>query len=288
MKAVIDIGSNSARSLWRLTEDDPGTQSIRYTRLGEDLDGSGTITEEGLARTQEAILCLLQDIPDLILESCSLYATSAFREASNGGEALEELAASIGRPITLLTEGQEAYYGYLGASHSFQGRSLAVLDIGGGSTELSWDYERFVSHSVPIGCLRLLHQGLDKESLKEKLLPLLDGYPLGRDVHVVVIGGTATSLAAMDKALVAYDTRKIHGTRLFMGELEHMVKDLSAMSLEDLRKVPGLAPARADIILPGADILLAMGDLLQCQTMTVSTEDILHGLIRIDTPPLNL
>lgn len=282
MYAVIDIGSNSARSLWRLTEDDIGTQSIAYTRLADDLDATGRLGQEGLARTQHAIDRLLQEMPEMALESCRLFATSAFREATNGQAALADLSRSIGMPITLLSEEEEAYYGYKGASSSFGQEALSVLDIGGGSTELSWDTGGFQSRSVPLGSLRLLHQDLDPDALGEKLAPLLEGFPTQAPPLMVAIGGTVTTLAAMHHALGAYDSRKIHGTVLDVAEIRTMVARLAEMTLEERQHVPGLPPARADIILPGASILLALCARISCESVTVSTEDILHGLIGLD------
>lgn len=278
MNAVIDIGSNSVRSLWQLAEDDPGIQSIHYTRLAGDLNRSGRISREALWRTIEAVQRLLKEMPETLAEECLLVATFAFREALNAKEARKELSDAVGRPVVILTEEQEAYYGYLGAGRSFQGEPLAVMDAGGGSTELSWETEDFVSHSVPLGALRLKPEDLKEEAMKERLLPLVEGYPLGHK-KLIAIGGTATSVASMQHAMASYDSQKIHGSLVKLDELRILYKNLSEMSLEKRRHIPGLPVARADIILPGIAILIALAELIEMDEMTVSTQDILHGLI---------
>ena len=98
--------------------------------------------------------------------------------------------------------------------------------------------------------------------------------PLG---EFIAIGGTATTLAAIDLKMETYDPAQIQGHRLERGTIEAMILQLRYMSREERLQVPGLQPGRVDIIVPGAEIITSLMDTYQIGSIVVSESDGLEG-----------
>ncbi|MGB4510040.1 MAG: Ppx/GppA family phosphatase, partial [Syntrophomonadaceae bacterium] len=111
------------------------------------------------------------------------------------------------------------------------------------------------------------------------LLAPLEQKSITPDYPLVVVGGTATTLAAMQLRLSVYDSRLIHGQSLTIDQIQYWRDHLASMSLEERQKVIGLQPQRADIIVPGIRILALIMDQLGYEEMLISESDILDGVI---------
>jgi exopolyphosphatase/guanosine-5'-triphosphate,3'-diphosphate pyrophosphatase len=200
-------------------------------------------------------------------------ATSAVRDAENGEAFLGEIEWSYGFATALLSGEEEAAVTLRGVT---AGRTLEpgtlIVDIGGGSTELIMDGH---PTSLDLGCVRLTERfGDDVEAAGEyarELLPELD-------VHAGIgVAGTITSLAALDRGLVEYDPERVHGHRLGAEAVERLLDRLAALPLEERRRVPGLDPERAPVIVAGAVILREVMRRYRLKEAEVSEHDLLHG-----------
>lgn len=117
-----------------------------------------------------------------------------------------------------------------------------------------------------------------KEVINRMLKGKLKLNPAG--INVIGVGGTITTLAAIDLKMKKYDRDKVHGYKITRDKIEEILLRLAGKTLEERRKIVGLQPERADIIVAGTIIALAIIDYLALDHITVSEHDILYGLIK--------
>jgi exopolyphosphatase/guanosine-5'-triphosphate,3'-diphosphate pyrophosphatase len=292
-RAAIDIGTNSVRLLVAdVTEGriNPVLQRIEITRLGEGLAQSPLLAPQAIGRTVRAVRELVACAEQLGATSLVVIGTSALREAQNRATLERDL-----RPlrIRVLTGEQEAELGFLGALAGLpeaRGRIL-VIDVGGGSTELVIGTREQIEArtSLPVGAVRMTETFIrsdppaqvELEALARSVAMILAPHRRtfkAPDVAVGV-GGTATTLVAVDRALDPYDPTQVHGARLTRSKIRAQARGLCAMPLALRRRLPGLQPERADIICAGAVILHAVLLELAISELVVSESDLLWGAL---------
>jgi exopolyphosphatase/guanosine-5'-triphosphate,3'-diphosphate pyrophosphatase len=267
-RAVIDIGSHSVLLLAASGgPDDPEVliQDHRITALGAGLDESGRIETQAAVRTRDVLEDFLERIRALGVRDITLVGTSALREARNRNEALNILSGSKDLRVLVLSEAQEARLTRAGALSGLDldspGDQALVADLGGRSTELTWPG---FSRSVGLGCQRAsdsvltgdppLPEQIDRlrRITAERLAEL--PAPPGASA-LICSGGTSTSLASVDLALVEYRAESVHGHVLSSQRLKELSGRLVSQPLADRRKIPGLEPDRAGVLPAGALIL---------------------------------
>lgn len=292
-RAAIDIGTNSVRLLVAdVTEGriSPVLQRIEITRLGEGLTRSPVLTPQAIGRTVRAVREFATCAEQLGAASLVVVGTSALREAQNRSTLERDL-----RPlrIRVLTGEQEAELGFLGVLAGLpeaRGRIL-VIDVGGGSTELVVGRREGIEArtSLPLGAVRMTEAFIRSDPPAEvELEALARSVALtlgpqrrtfqGPDV-AVGIGGTATTLVAVDRALDPYDPTQVHGARLTRWKVRTLARGLCAMPLALRRRLPGLQPERADIICAGAVILHTLLLELDVPELVISESDLLWGAL---------
>ncbi|MDI3522187.1 MAG: exopolyphosphatase / guanosine-5-triphosphate,3-diphosphate pyrophosphatase [Bacillota bacterium] len=292
--AAIDIGTNSTRLLLAETAGS-GLKVIREelatTRLGEGIGSSNVLKRPAQARTAAAVARFLEAARAEGAVRVRLFATSATREAANRAEFLARVKALTGLCPEVLSGADEARLSYLGAARALGLTGLVlVLDVGGGSTELIWgEGEKLHAvESLKVGAVRLTEAYLRSDPPTPAQLAALEQQvhaalaPLaarwrGRTGQAVAVGGTATTLAAMTQALTVYDPRKVHGFYLTAAQVESLAVKLARLTVKERRKLPGLPPGRADIIVAGAAILALTVQDLTLPGLTVSAADLLLG-----------
>lgn len=281
--AAIDIGTNSTRLL--VAEyTAAGLKRIETglitTRLGKGMAG-GVLLQETMLSTADAVGLFYQKAINLGVESVVAAATSAVRDASNGTEFLELVKKRTGLAVRVLSGEAEAALSYRGVLSGLQVEpgSTVVVDIGGGSTEFIWmQGERLNLVSVNAGAVRLTAAGADEAMPGDLLRPTLEEVKRSSFECLVGVGGTVTTLAAIDQQLAVYDSKRVHGYSLSAISVNRILKMLNGMDIEERRKVPGLRPERADIIIAGVNIVKSILDSLGLARMIVSECDILYGL----------
>lgn len=286
--AAIDIGTNSVRLLIaRLANRQLQAElrTLRMCRLGEGMTRGNGLQPQAVARTLQALQefnSILQARRARLLRA---VATSAVREAANAGFFIDQALSETGIAVEVIAGEEEAYLSYTGACTALPGVSRgAVVDIGGGSTEFTWQPgagqpDHPASHSIPVGAVRLTEQPMLLPGILSRLKPALEELGKAEPGSLIGVGGTITSLAAIDQALAVYDPKRVHGYRLSRNAVERILFLLSAKTNGERQQVPGLQPERADIIVGGATILWAILGFLQAEQITVSEADILDGII---------
>ncbi|MFZ5595712.1 MAG: Ppx/GppA family phosphatase [Bacillota bacterium] len=282
--AVIDIGTNSTRLL--VAEVSAGGEvkpllfDMEITRLGEGIQG-GKLLEEPSRRTVEAVSRMEALARKWSVSAVAAAATSAVRDAANREWFLGEVFKSTGIRVRVLDGDEEAFYNWLGVGAGFGGdmSSAAIVDIGGGSTEFTWEREGGLSClSVRAGAVRMTEGGHSEREIFEILGAALDRARDDGISKVIGVGGTITTLAAMDMRLEEYDRSLVHGYFLSRGAIMRLLDLIVGTGPEERKRIPGLQPARADIIEAGTCILLAVVNGLGIDGVTVSEADLMYGL----------
>lgn len=294
--AAIDVGTNSTRLL--VAEGwgggfRPIDRRMIVTRLGEGVDRNRALSQEALERTLLTVAEYAATCGEYGVERIRVTGTSAVRDARNRDDFFDGIQKLTGRPPELLSGEAEARTTFLGAlSDLAAGSPALVVDIGGGSTELIYGVEEPEALvSLDIGCVRLFERHLHSDPPSAKELEALRAEvrdALG-DAHkqlevpagarLVGVAGTVTQLAQLETGLPVYDPDVTHHMVLSHGDVRRLVRRLESLSLSQRRRVKGLEPGRADVILAGGELLVAVMETFDSAEVLVSEKDILDGLV---------
>ena len=294
--AAIDVGTNSARLL--VADEQPGgfrsiDRRMVITRLGQGVDRSRVLAPEALDRTLRTIAEYAATCGELGVEKLRVTGTSAVRDARNREEFFEGVRLLTGTEAELLTGEQEARATFLGTlSDLTETGPVVVVDIGGGSTELivgTGEPERLVS--LDIGCVRLFEKYLESdppskdeiEALRAEVDGLLAGVleelSVPRGARLIGVAGTVTQLATLKAGSPVYDPDVTHHSVLSHGDVRTLARRLESLTIGQRKRITGLEPGRADVIVAGAEILLGVMEAFDIPEVLVSERDILDGLV---------
>jgi exopolyphosphatase/guanosine-5'-triphosphate,3'-diphosphate pyrophosphatase len=289
--AAIDCGTNSVKLL---IGDLPrvSVRESRMVRLGQGVDATGTLADEALARTFEAVDEYAALIRAHGVERVRFCATSATRDADNAGVFTSGVRERLGVTPEVLSGEEEAALVFAGATRTLHESLLPpvlVVDIGGGSTELVLGDDRpDVATSMDIGSVRLHERHLhdDPPTCDQVTACVADidrhldtsPVPLAEARSVVGTSGTVKTLAAAMLDLPYYDRDAIDGAVLGMAETRAYVGRLLAMTVDERRAIPSMHPGRADVIGAGALIWSRVLAGSGVEDYRVSEADILYGI----------
>lgn len=295
--SAIDIGSNSIR---QTIADVSPTGAIRVVdemkaapRLGAGLDKRGTLSEIAVQAALVALTRMATLANQLGVKRTEVVATSAVRDAENGERFLQLVRGETGLKVKVLDGEEEARLAFRSALAHFDlgaGRAV-VMDIGGGSLELTLSADGLVERviSLPFGAIRMTEQYLEDgkkkalRKLRKHVRNYLRDYLPARHWHaarIICSGGTFTSLAAIHLARSGMESAKtVHGTVIPRVDLEHLVDLLYNMSPEERQTVPGLNPARSDIIVAGLAVAAEVAARVEARELVVSSYGIREGLL---------
>ncbi|MDO9409266.1 Ppx/GppA family phosphatase [Patulibacter sp.] len=296
--AAVDLGSNSTRLLIADLEDDGRlTEVLRratVTRLGAGVDRTGRLDDRALDRVRAELLVVHGLLAEHGVERAVGVLTSAVRDAENGAE-LTEHVRSLGIDARTIPGEREAELTFLGATGGRppEDRPVAVVDVGGGSTELvvgrpgSPEFavstqagvvrhgERHLHHDPPASD-ELVALADDARDVFSAAVPEDVRASVGR---VIAVAGTATSCAAMIQELDPYDVDRVHGFVLALAEVDELTARLAQMTEAERREVVGLQADRAPTIVAGCVLLSVALRTFGVKECEVSEHDILRGAI---------
>jgi exopolyphosphatase / guanosine-5'-triphosphate,3'-diphosphate pyrophosphatase len=317
-RAAIDVGTISVRLLVAdLTDGRPWSvvRKAEVTRLGEDLEPGGPLAEAARQRTAQVVARFADEARIHGAERILLAGTSAAREASDGKDFIHALGRDHDLEAMVLSEQREAALAYAGAWLDVQGDPV-VLDIGGGSTELTvrLGSGRIWATSLKLGAGRCTDSWLHSDPPAPEeiagvrgeaerlfagvrsrfgagvaLAELSDGNEAVETAEAVEAGfaprrlvgvaGTVTTLAALDAGLESYNADLIHLRTLSLDSVRALVARLSSLTTEERAALPSMQPGRAPVIVAGAVILMTAMETLGYRELTVSERDLLDGLV---------
>ena len=291
--AAIDCGTNSTRLL--VTDGSRAVERLmRITRLGEGVDGTGRLSPDAIARTVSVLREFRSAMDRDGVQAVRMSATSAVRDASNREQFMAAAEDVVGiRPEVLsgMEEGRLAFAGATAELDPSNGPFL-VVDIGGGSTELVVGRDEPVGvESMDVGCVRITEKFLHHdpprpEELSDALMEVRDqledavrAVPQLSDAQQMIgLAGTVTTVAAVELGLTEYDRDRIHHFWLTRAAAEDVFRTLATESRASRLGNPGLEEARADVIVGGCVVLVAVLRYFDLSGCLVSESDILDGL----------
>jgi exopolyphosphatase / guanosine-5'-triphosphate,3'-diphosphate pyrophosphatase len=303
--AVIDLGSNSFRLVvfsygdgwWKRTDEIHET-----VRIGESLDATGELQPEPIERALETLEMYAHFCRATGVREIRPVATSAIRDASNQAEFLRAAKARSGLDIEVLSTAEEACYGYLAAVNSTTLSDGVVLDLGGGSMQLTSVRDRRAEdmRSWPLGAVRMTERFLSKDPPKPKHVKALREHVaesladvdwLGGDGRLVGIGGTTRNLAAAAELQAGLPSFHVQGFPLRREALDALVDRLAEMPAAERGKVPGIKSGRGDLILAGALVVQTVMELSGFDVLEATEAGLREGvffatLLKRHDPPL--
>ncbi|HVO53115.1 MAG TPA: Ppx/GppA phosphatase family protein [Solirubrobacterales bacterium] len=290
---VIDVGTNSSRLLVADVVGErvaPVYRRSRVTRLGRGVDLSGRLSAEAIEDVCGVIAEYMEITGELGVERLDAIATSAVRDAENGGAFVAELRERFDISARVLDGEEEARLTYLGAtSEHVPEQPTLVIDIGGGSTELIVGRGREISDhtSMQAGVVRHTERhvssdpptAVELEALASDVRGLIEtataGWP-GVEEGIAV-AGTPTSLAAIELELDPYDPARVHGHTLELPSIQRLLSRLASAPLAERVEITGLHADRAPTIVAGVVILVEAMRAFGLERITASEHDILYG-----------
>jgi len=265
---IVDLGSNNARMV--VYEYEPGAwyrlvDVIREpVRLGEGLGVSGELTSGAIERGRAALDLFVDYAAASGLNELVTLGTSALRDAHNK-EAFQVAVAPLGVEIRVLSGEEEAEIGVLAVANGFDLPGAWVMDLGGGSAQVSRMRQRRHAGggAYPLGAVRLTEAFLTSDPPKRSEIKALEDHvaahlePVAADlrrepVPLIAMGGTVRNLARAVQKHKAYPLDLLHGYFFSRGDLEEITDSLLGKSARGRARISGINSDRADVILAGA------------------------------------
>jgi exopolyphosphatase / guanosine-5'-triphosphate,3'-diphosphate pyrophosphatase len=296
--AAIDVGSNTIRLTVAEVQDDDTYRILdeerEMVRLAEKLDRTGRLSDAAVERALAAIGKMKAIADGFKITELRAIATSAVREAANGRGFTREVMRQHKVRLDVISGEEEADLAFRSAARHFdlQGRSTAVVDIGGGSVEVILSAGTAIDqvYSLPLGAVRVTERLVRSDPLRNKHWKLMKEeidrgiraairQPAHRAEIMVGSGGSFTALAHMSKWQREGRHGSVQGYVLTPAEIIHLLDRLREAPLETRRRIPGLSPDRADIILAGATVIARLVRRLGTQQILVNERGIRDGLL---------
>jgi exopolyphosphatase/guanosine-5'-triphosphate,3'-diphosphate pyrophosphatase len=317
--AALDLGTNNCRLLIAR----PSTDGFRIVeaysnivRLGEGLSLSGRLAEPAMDRAVQALRICAEKIARRRCVRVRAVATQACRSAANGGAFIDRVRHETGIRLQVISPREEAHLAVAGCLNLLdrEAHAALVVDVGGGSTELSWvdlragsldmDPRRIRPQrlpvkawtSIPIGVVTLAERFPEDdhnrpgwyramvEAMKTDIAACREAevvrpaFESGR-AHLVGTSGAITSLAGIHLGLKRYDRRRVDGLWMSRGECEATADRLLGVDVKMRAAEPCIGPERADLVLAGAAILQAVQELWPCERVRVADRGLREGLL---------
>jgi exopolyphosphatase/guanosine-5'-triphosphate,3'-diphosphate pyrophosphatase len=298
---AIDVGTNSIHLVVVECDSIYDTSRVVHkaremVRLGSnDALERGRLSAKAMARGVEAISRFVALARQRGAERIRAVATSAVREANNGLEFRSLVEAQAGIELEILDAIEEARLIHLGVASGFaiDDRTACIIDIGGGSTEfiVASGERPFLLDSVKLGSLRLydafLRDAVDAARaarglnlyIRDALAPLMERVRFYQLDVGIGTSGTIMGLAAVDAAERGVQLRRVHGHVLTRARLESLQRRMLAMTEAERRKMPGMNPRRADIIVAGNAVLIGALVQLGLDEIVVCERALRDGII---------
>lgn len=317
--AALDLGTNNCRLLIA-TPSPAGFKVVeaysRIVRLGEGLSQSGRLSEHAMDRALQALKVSAEKVRRRRVVRLKAIATQACRSAANGAEFIARVARETGLKLQVITPHEEAQLSVAGCLNLLDRAAEAalVVDVGGGSTELSWvDLKgggldeppgRFAPGrlpikawlSIPIGVVTLAERFPEGEqgneawfrvmvnTVKAEIAAFQRADPMrpifeADRAHLIGTSGAITSLAGLHLNLRRYDRSRVDGIWMSREECDAAAQRLLSLTPRERAEQPCIGPDRADLVLAGAAILQAVQELWPCSRVRVADRGLREGIL---------
>lgn len=290
----------------------PLLREMKITRLGKNLGQSGRISAANALLTFEVLKEYQRLIKSHNVSKYMAVGTRVLRQAANSDEFINGVFCETGLDVEIISGNREAALSFSGAIKGLDAdkisgkaqkvlgghgtsKNVLVVDIGGGSTEfiLGSAKEGTINYldSIDIGSVilseKFLTGGIPDDKSVTELLQFIEAKLKNTVAKILQTGfafmaglaGTVSSLSAVDLEINEYDRERIHGHILYGDRVSDIFKRFCSTDLKSRKKITGIEPARADIIIGGTAILLKILEMLGIESLIVSENDILDGIV---------
>lgn len=311
--AALDLGTNNCRMLVAAPDGAGGLRVVdgfsRIVRLGEGLAHTGRLSETAMARSYQALAACAQRLEARAPVAVGCVATQACRAAANGETFLKRIRTDLGLDFKIITSEEEASLSVLGCASLLEPEAevALIVDIGGGSTELSWvrpsdvlaggvDPPILAWGTSPLGVVTLAEEETeperDREAWFEALVARLatsieaagdashlrDAFVAGR-AHVIGTSGTVTSLAGVHLGLPKYQRARVDGYWFDVRECRATIARLLAQTLDERAANACIGKDRADLVVFGGAILDAVLRVWPASRIRVADRGLREGVL---------
>ena len=311
--AALDLGTNNCRLLMAAPEPGGGLRVVdgfsRIVRLGEGLAQTGRLGEAAMARAYQALQACAQRIEARQPVAVGCVATQACRQASNGQVCLNRVKQDLGLHFDVISPEEEASLSVLGCASLMlpQDEVAMVLDIGGGSTEMSWVRPKDVIgngvhppilgwHSTPLGVVTLAEDEVEPEHDRagwyearvQRLAEHLESIAIGQELrrafaqgraHLIDTSGTVTSLAGVHMNLPRYERQKVDGYWFDVRDCRAAIGRLLQQDHAGRASHPCIGKDRAELVIAGGAILDAVLRVWPVQRIRVADRGLREGVL---------
>ncbi len=296
--AAVDIGSNSVRMM--AAEVSHGethilAQDREVTRLGESVFRSGAISKEALDFLCATLARMSAAYSRLDTLATRAVATSAVRDANNQDEFLQRTSSALGTKVEVISGSEEARLIHLGVESRWprQKERTLIVDVGGGSAELiiSQGGQLIDAVSKPLGAVRLTDLFLQSDPpapealrrlnafIEEKLSSFLKQHSAEKFDRAIATSATAAALVCAVNQVPRAKRENADRLKVSTGQLQDFFIQLSGADLAGRRKMIGIGPKRAEIIVAGAAVFLTILKLFNHRSLYYSAAGVRDGII---------
>lgn len=288
IQAVIDVGTNNILLL--IAQKDLKNDRINIihrdsvvSALGKDMK-KGFLTESAIIRSKDILKKLIIKSKNYT-EEIYVIGTSCSREAKNINEISNWLSNNFDLKYQIISGDREAELNGLANLREFNSiNNFILFDIGGGSTEFTYINSGKIHKkiSIKLGIRRLINT-FDKDirdqlvEIKSQLNNLVDIFP--SNVQLIGLGGTVTSLAAINQNLFEYRSEYIHKSRLKNNQLIDIISKIETLNEEDIARILPFEPGRADILLTGTLIVKEILSFFKAEDFLISDRGLQFGYL---------
>src|SRR4051812_47338581 len=294
--AVIDMGSNSFRLVVFGYEPEDHWQHVdeirEAVRVGEGMGDDGLLRSQPMDRAVRVAKVFSSFLRASAIDDVMAVATSAIRDAANGAELLDRIRDEAGLGARVLSEQEEARYGYIAIANSTTLRTGYGLDIGGGSVQITRIEDRMLERggSWPLGAVRMSERflpdndeasGKDMKALRKHVRSVLEkeGWiEPGDPARAAGIGGTIRNLASAAERRAGLPQTDAQGFNLTREALDELIDELADMPPSKRGRVPGIKPDRGDVILGGAIVLSELMEHCGAESVETTSAGLREGV----------
>lgn len=298
--AVIEIGTNSAKYIIVNTcknkenSFDILRKESTVNRLSKSMYADKLISDSEIEKSLNIIGKYVEVCKGEEAKLLSIISTSVLRDAANSEEFIEKVKKAHGINIEVVSGEQEANMAYMACSNLINDnqKQFAVIDIGGGSTEVTVGNKNIASEkvSIDIGAVRLTEMFVRNDPISMEEIKNITNYIEGKlrgsslssfnGIELIGTGGTVKTIGTMLLKKDYKDEKSINRLEVNLNDIMSIYNLLEKLSIEQRRNIIGLNPKRADVILSGILILTTVMKSYNISNITISSYGVIEGYIK--------
>lgn len=303
---IIDLGSNSARlvivNLFAegcFMVEDELKESVR---LGHDMERDGFLKPQRVAETIKTLKMFKKLCDSRGVNRMIAVATAAVRRAKNQRSFLDEIQATCGIKVTVLSEEEEATLVYRGVINSMDIPKGIILEIGGGSTKIVYYNRRSILHyeTLAFGAVTLTDLFADEGVTPAEQTAKIEEFfteqfkkidwlnEVDPDTQMIGVGGSFRSLYKINKLIRKYPLDTVHNYNFTREDLSTVYEMVRVLDMEKRKRIRGLSPERADIMPAAMAIMKAFIDYLHIENFVVGNSGLREGIMFNQAVPITL